>query len=39
LFFVQAVAFVTELVSDVADHRRRLVADLPFGEYFNNQRH
>jgi hypothetical protein len=29
LLFVQAVALLTQLVSEVADHRRRLVTDLP----------
>src|SRR6266446_4452041 len=36
LLFVQALARLTQLVSEVADHRRRLVADLPSGECFRN---
>src|SRR5713226_3423811 len=34
LFFVQALALLTQLVSKVADHRRRLVTDLASGECF-----
>src|SRR5260370_35314045 len=36
LLFVQALALLTQLVSEVADHRRRLVADLAFGGCFRN---
>src|SRR5258708_38910702 len=36
LLFVQALALLPQLVSEVADHRRRLVTDLAFGERFGN---
>src|SRR5258708_16442843 len=36
LRLVQALALLTQLVSQVADHRRRLVTDLPSGESFRN---
>src|SRR5260370_20224637 len=36
LLFVQALALLTQLVSQVADHRRRLITDLPTGECFGN---
>src|SRR5260370_12032010 len=36
LHFVQAIALLTQLVSEVADHRRRLVTDLASGECFRN---
>jgi hypothetical protein len=39
LLLVQALALLTQLVSEVADHRRRLVADLPTGECVRNRWH
>src|SRR5260370_21050020 len=36
LLFVQAIALLAQLVALVADHRRRLVADLTLGEGFGN---
>src|SRR5260370_13283505 len=36
LLLVQALALLPKLVSEVADHRRRLVTDLPTGECFGN---
>src|SRR6266446_790195 len=36
LLLVQALALLTQLVSEVADHRRRLVTDIASGECFRN---
>src|SRR6266849_4612964 len=38
LLLVEAVALLTQLVAQMADHRRRLVADLAFGEGLSNHR-